>query len=247
LRQLCRVVASFTLCSVVTFGMGFPSSYYKIKSGKKQREEFVKILKPIIEDANQKVLKQRAFVIEFFNEAVNKSFREIEPVKLQKLDELSKKYKIKNLFDKDEYLKKIDIVPLSLAVAQAAVESAWGKSRFLKEANNIFGHWTWGEIGIIPAKREEGKTHKIKIFKTLEDSVSAYILNLNSHNAYEEFRDLRHKKRLKGEILNGYEAAKTMKNYSELGQKYVKILQKMIKDYNLEKLDYSPASLIATD
>jgi len=132
-----------------------------------------------------------------------------------------------------EFLQKINVVPASLAIAQGSIESAWGKSRFVRLANNVFGHWTWGEIGIIPARREEGKTHKIRIFSTLQKSVDAYMLNLNRHVAYEDFRKQRNMAIGEGRKFSGHDAAGTMLKYSELGEKYVKILQKVIKDNRL--------------
>jgi Bax protein len=213
--------------------MGFPDSYYAIKDSKEQKKEFINIMKPMIDKANQDILKERAFVKSFFGKALNSSFRHMDSKDLKKLLKLSKKYRITSLFDEESYLKRIDIVPDSLAITQAAIESGWGKSRFVRIANNIFGHWTWGEVGIIPENREEGKTHKIRIFRTLQDSVNAYVLNLNRHFAYQAFRDLRYKKRLEGKILTGLEAATTMIKYSELREKYVKMLQKMMTDYRL--------------
>ncbi len=91
---------------------------------------------------------------------------------------------------------------MPLALVQGAIESGWGKSRFVREANNIFGHWTWGEVGLIPLGREEGKTHKIRIFRTMQSSVDAYILNLNRHYAYKSFRKARLKKREEGKSIN---------------------------------------------
>lgn len=233
MKQLYKLITGVSFFATITFGMGFPNSYYEIRDSNEQKREFIRIMKPMVDRANQEVLKERAFIINFFNSAMSKAFRNLNPKDLKELLKLSKKYRVKNLFDKSTYLKRIDIVPDSLAITQAAVESGWGKSRFVKLANNIFGHWTWGEVGIIPEGREEGKTHKIRIFRTLQDSVKAYILNLNRHFAYQDFRDLRYKKRLEGKTLSGYEAATTMLNYSELRQKYVKMLQKMMKDYRL--------------
>lgn len=233
MKQLSKLIAGIGFFTTVTFGMGFPNSYYEIKNPKEQKREFIRILKPMVDRVNQEVLKERAFIIGFFDKAFKSAFRNLNPRDLKELLRLSKKYRVKNLFDKYTYLKRIDVVPDSLAITQAAVESGWGKSRFVRVANNIFGHWTWGEVGIIPEGREEGKTHKIRIFRTLQDSVKAYVLNLNRHFAYQDFRDLRYKKRLEGKTLSGYEAATTMINYSELREKYVKMLQKMMRDYRL--------------
>lgn len=213
--------------------MGLPESYYRIKNSKDQKREFINILKPLIDKSNEKTLQERFFIETFFQKAFNSAFRSLNSNDLKRLLRLSKKYRIKNIFDKNKYLKRIDMVPVSLALVQGAVESGWGKSRFVREANNVFGHWTWGEEGIVPLDREEGKTHKIRIFRTLQSSVNAYILNLNRHYAYQGFRDARFQKRLEGKQITGYEAANTMINYSELREKYIQMLHKIMTEYNL--------------
>ena len=233
MKQQFKFIVAVVFCTTIASATGFPASYYKIKNAKEQRQEFFNILKPFVDKSNQKSLHERLFVEEFFKKAFSSSFRSLSPQDLKLLLKLSSKYRVKKLFDRETYLKRIDKVPVSLALTQGAIESGWGKSRFVREANNIFGHWTWGEKGIIPLGREEGKTHKIRIFSTIQRSVDAYILNLNRNRAYQGFRDLRFKKRLEGKQITGFEAASTMINYSELKEKYVKILQKVMKDYNL--------------
>ena len=232
MKQIYKILIGIIFSVTFVFGAGFPSSYYKLR-GKAQKREFINILKPLIEKSNAKVMQERVFVETFFNQALASSFRFLKPYDLKRLLKISRKYRVKNLYDRDAYLKKIDIVPVPLALTQGAIESGWGKSRFVREANNIFGHWTWGEVGLIPLGREEGKTHKIRIFYSLQSSVNAYILNLNRHNAYKSFREARFKKRKEGKAITGYEAADTMLKYSQLGEKYIKMLHKMMKEHRL--------------
>ncbi|MDA7847887.1 glucosaminidase domain-containing protein [Sulfurospirillum sp.] len=232
MKPIFKILIGFTCSTVFLFGTGFPASYYKL-NGKVQKREFINILKPLIDVSNQKTLKDRVFIENFFNKALSSSFRSLNPDDLKRLLRISKQYRVKNIFDRDTYLKRVDIVPVPLALVQGAIESGWGKSRFVREANNIFGHWTWGEIGIIPLGREEGKNHKIRIFNTLQGSVDAYILNLNRHYAYRDFRKARLEKREEGKALTGYDAAKTMINYSELREKYVDMLHKMMEEHRL--------------
>ena len=234
--QIFKLIAAWVCIAVVALGMGFPDSYYQLK-GKEQKKEFISILKPMIDKSNSKTLAERVFAENFFKQATSRAFRSLHPDDLKNLLKISKKYKVKNLFDKDEYLKRIDIVPPSLAIVQGAIESGWGKSRFVREANNVFGHWTWGEVGLIPTKREEGKTHKIRIFRDMQSSVDAYILNLNRHYAYDLFRKARLQKKEEGRVITGYEAANTMLYYSELRQKYVDMLHKVMKEYHLLSYD----------
>jgi Bax protein len=227
------------LFAVYSFGTGFPSYYYNIRGVQKQKKEFIKILLPLVRKANDDVAKERNFVKAFFIQAEKKSFRELNEKSLEKLVHLFKKYKIKHFFKQEEYLKRIDIVPVSMAIAQAAVESAWGKSRFIQEANNIFGHWTYTGKGLVPMNREEGKTHTLRIFRTLQDSVNAYVLNLNRNNAYQMFRNLRENAHKNGMIFNGLMASKTMINYSAKKGKYVQLLETIITSNNLLYYDYS--------
>jgi len=232
LKPIFKVLTGLTCSAVFLFGMGFPTSYYEM-SGKSQKREFINILKPLIDKSNEKTMQERVFIENFFNQALSSAFRSLNPDDLKRLLSISKRYRVKNLFDRDMYLKRVDSVPVSLALVQGAIESGWGKSRFVREANNIFGHWTWGEVGLIPTGRKEGKTHKIRIFNTMQKSVDAYILNLNRHYAYKSFRDVRLQKREEGRLLTGYEAADTMINYSEIREKYVDMLHKMMKEHHL--------------
>jgi Bax protein len=225
------------LLSTIIYAGGFPSWYYKIKDVPTQKKKFVEIMLPLIRKANEKTLKERKFVLNFFNKLEKCGFSCAKKDDLLRLAKLSKKYKIKNLFDKYEYLLKIDKVPESLALTQAALESAWGKSRFARYANNIFGQWTFKSKGLVPEKREEGKTHKIKIFNSLQDSVDAYVANLNRNRAYKDFRIQRYQARLLNEVYSGVDAAKTMVRYSELRDKYVRMVTKFIKHNGFLKYD----------
>ncbi|MBL0687767.1 MAG: glucosaminidase domain-containing protein [Sulfurospirillum sp.] len=229
MKQIYKILTLLTCTTIFLYSTGFPPSYYKL-NGKTQKKEFINILKPLINESNKKTTQEREFIEIFFTQAINSSFRDLKSSDLKTLLKISKKYRVKNLFDRDLYLKRIDEVPVNLALSQGAIESAWGKSRFVREANNIFGHWTWGKIGLIPTGREEGKTHRIRIFNTLQDSVDAYVLNLNRHYAYKEFREFRQKKRENRQVITSLEAADTMINYSEQREKYVNMLHNVIKD-----------------
>ncbi|EEY3095548.1 mannosyl-glycoprotein endo-beta-N-acetylglucosamidase [Campylobacter coli] len=124
-----------------------------------------------------------------------------------------------------------------MGIAQALVESAMGTSRFAREANNLFGEWTWGEKGLIPDLRYPDKKHKIRIFDSLQDSVDSYVLNLNRHFAYEEFRNERAKFESEGKEITGLEAIKTLDSYSERKGYYINIVTKIIQRYDLERYD----------
>jgi len=215
---------------------GLPEDYYKIKSVKESKEYFFNYLYEQIKNENKNILAQRAFVKNLLSS--NLLSIDLNSPQFLHLLELKKKYRVKKLFSQDEYLKKIDVVPPSMALAQAAVESGWGKSRFIKEANNIFGHWTYNpKIGMLPEQRDEGATHFIRIFKSLQDSISAYMLNLNRNRAYKEFQDKRLEERAKHVNPNGLILSQTMMNYSGIGHDYLSILKNVIERNNLQEYD----------
>lgn len=211
-----------------------PKWYYNIKDINTQKSKFFEILKPLIKVQNQKIKKEREFVIKFFDNYYKNPLNEED---LKKLISLAKKYRIKKIYNKDAYLKKIDTIPESLVLAQAALESGWGKSRFAKEANNLFGEWTFGKKGLIPQNREEGKNHKIRIFDSISDSIASYMLNINRHNAYKDFRTLRYEARVKNVPFTGLKAAMTMQNYSQIGKKYNSLVLSIIKKNRLYLYD----------
>ncbi|MRJ02550.1 MAG: mannosyl-glycoprotein endo-beta-N-acetylglucosamidase [Epsilonproteobacteria bacterium] len=204
-----------------------PDWYYKIKSVKVQKKAFFDILRPLVEEENQKILEERAFVKEVFQEMESKPI--IEDEKLVRLAQIAKKYRIKDIYNESEYMMKVDSLPVSLVLAQAALESGWGKSRFARQANNLFGEWTWGKKGLIPKRRDPGKRHKIKIFDSLRDSIASYMLNLNRHRAYREFRVARYVAKKTRRSFSGLEAATTMKRYSGIGRRYTRLVSSIIK------------------
>ncbi len=219
------------------YGAGLPSAYYQMDDNTKQKEEFIRYMKVLVDKSNEEIRKDREFITGFFTKAVPDAFRGLNQQNVGYLIALRNKYGVENLFDRDEYYKRIDVVPVSLAIAQAALESGWGKSRFAREANNLFGHWTYSGVGLMPQNRLPGKTHMIRIFSSLQKSVNGYMLNLNTNIAYEDFRNRRLKARNEGKNYTGMEAAKTMIHYSELKGEYIKMVQEMIEQNNLAIYD----------
>lgn len=135
-------------------------------------------------------------------------------------------------------LRRVDIIPPSLILAQAAEESGWGTSRFAFSGNALFGQWTWGGKGITPKSQRKGKgDYKIAAFEAPLQSVQAHALNLNTHSAYKRFRTLRATKRENGKVFTGLDAATTLDKYSERGQDYVKSLQSIISYNKLQGTD----------
>ena len=207
---------------------GFGKHYYKIRSIKEKKAAFVNTLLPKIKKAEKKILTDRAFIEKFFKKYIF-TYSLKSRSDLMHLLRISRKYRIKQIYNEAEYLNKVDTVPVSLVLAQSAVESAWGESRFVKEGNNLFGEWTWGKKGIIPAGRDENATHKLRIFPSLDASISRYMLNLNRHPSYKGFRELRAHKRAIKQPFTGLDAATQMTNYSQMREQYNKLLIRVIK------------------
>lgn len=144
------------------------------------------------------------------------------------LEELSAKYRTDHL---KVLLNRVDVVPLSLVLAQAAMESSWGASRFALEGNNVFGIWTWGQHGMVPANREQGMTHRVAIYDSLLDSVRSYLLMLNRVGAYRTLREIRRESRDPLDLVNG------LKYYSEKRDEYVADLDRLIRVNQLQRYD----------
>jgi Bax protein len=235
-----KLILSLCLVSSIqsqSLGKGFPNEYYEISDINEAKNYFFNHMYEIIAKENNKIKNERRFVKDILSSNIlNIDF---DSPSFLKLLEIKQKYKIKHIYTLQEYLKKVDIVPPSLAIAQAAVESAWGKSRFVKEASNIFGHWTYNpEIGLIPRKRSLGASHFIRIFQNIKESTSAYMLNLNRNFAYRSFQDRRYEQRKENKEPDGLTLSQTMLNYSGIAQDYLIILKDLILLNNLQTYDY---------
>ena len=207
-----------------------PQEIKMIENIKKRKEFFIQIVLPLIlkENNNIKLDRKRLFNI------INKS----NNTDLEK-KWLDKKYKQYGIPSKDLSTLKIrmDEVPVSLALAQAAKETGWGTSRFAQEGNALFGQWTWSGEGLKPKDADKNEGHKVMKFNVLQASVRAYQRNLNTHSSYKEFRKERAKLRDKGLPLNSIILSKFLDEYAETGNQYVEVLQKIIKQNNLEDFD----------
>ena len=223
MKKLLSIVMALTLHAA------FPNFYYKIKDTQKQKKAFVNILLPLIQNENRKILNLRKKIIKIFNNP----FLLLNKKDIIFLANIAKKYKIKDIFNEKEYLLKIDTIPPSLALAQAAIESGWGKSRFVLLGNNLFGHWKYSPDGIQPKDKYDNIeiNYSLRIFPSIEDSLAAYMLNLNRNPAYIEFRKKRAQFRKNHKIFTGLDAAPTIKNYSQLKEEYVKRIENLI-NYN---------------
>lgn len=130
-----------------------------------------------------------------------------------------------------ELLNRVDLLPVSLVLAQGVLESAWGSSRFVIEGNNVFGVWTWGQKGMIPARRIQGKNHKVAVYSSLLESVRAYLLMLNRVSAYNRLRDIRRYNNDSLVLVDG------LLYFSEKRERYIAAVRRVIIDNNLRRYD----------
>lgn len=203
---------------------------------------FFRGMAPLVLRANELITKDRSRL----NEIIP-SFRKSRSVSQQDevwIGKLAALYKVKiddqGITDPvlQQLWKKVDIVPASLAMAQGAEESGWGTSRFAAEGNAIYGQWTWGENAIVPEQqRKELGNYGIAAFGSLQESVCAYMLNLNTHQAYAEMREKRAELRKRGDKISGSVLAEQLSNYSERGEDYVKTLKSLMEFNRLEPAD----------
>ena len=197
---------------------------------RKKRELFIKIILPLILDENKKITENRQKLFKIVSKNFNTAGERVW------LKRRFKEYKIDDQ-DLAKLKMRMDIIPVSIALAQAANESGWGTSRFALEGNALFGQWTWRKKGISPKKKDPNKTHKVLQFQVLKASVKAYKNNLNTHNAYKKFRETRAKIRQEGKKINGLDLIEYLKAYAAIGEVYVKLLRKIIINNSLTDFD----------
>ena len=220
-----RQVRSNKLVKPIYFTQ-FPKDLDELQSVRLKKETFIKIVLPLIVAENEKILSDRKKLI------IVSGKKFTTDLEKQWLRQKLLEYKVKK-GNMEELLQRIDIIPTSIALAQAAKESGWGTSRFALEGNAIFGQWTWSGQGIAPLERASNKNHKVLKFPILRASVKAYQNNLNTHKSYVKFREKRMNLRGKNKIVSGLDLTETLKNYAQTGSEYTKILNQIIKQNRL--------------
>ena len=213
----------------------FPKDLNELQNTRLKKETFIQIVLPLIVAENERILADR--------EKMKRTYKKRNTTDLEKqwLRQKLLEYKVKK-GNMEELLLRMDIIPTSIALAQAAKESGWGTSRFALEGNAIFGQWTWSGQGIAPLDRASNKKHKILKFPILRASVKAYQNNLNTHKSYVKFREKRLVMREKNKDISGLELTETLKNYAQTGTEYTKILNQIIRQNRLT--DFEPVRLI---
>jgi len=216
-----------------------PSNFNELQDVGVKKKLFYLITLPIIHEANGLILRDREMIINIEKKFLRADLNENET---NEVIRLSKKYKLDystidlKLFR--DLKQRINIIPVSLALAQAIVESGWGQSRFALEGNALYGQWTTNEQkGLIPEDRDEDKTHAVRKFENLKQSVQAYMHNINTHRAYYSFRVVRRIAE-RVQYTDPISAkVKFLAAYAEIGQEYVDKLELIIESNKLREFD----------
>jgi Bax protein len=207
-----------------------PQEIKMIENTKKRKEFFIQIVLPLIVKENNNIRIDRKTLFRVINKSNN------SVAEKQWLEKKYKQYGVKS-GDLSSLKVRMDEIPVSLAIAQAAKETGWGTSRFAQEGNALFGQWTWSGEGLKPKDADADKGHKVMKFNVLQASVRAYQRNLNTHRTYREFRKARAELRDLNKPLDSLELSKYLNKYAETGNQYVEVLQKIIKQNNLKDFD----------
>ena len=207
-----------------------PVEIKKIENIKKRKNLFIQIILPLVIKENDNIKLDRRKLFVFLNKNRNSKDEKLW---------LELKFKQYGVINKDLSTLKIrmDEIPISMTIAQAAKETGWGTSRFAQEGNALFGQWTWSGEGIKPSDADDNTTHKVMKFKVLQASIKAYQRNLNTHSSYKKFRSARAELRDKKKNLNSLILTEYLENYAETGKEYVKILQQIIRQNKLTDFD----------
>ena len=215
-----------------------PNELKMIENTKKRKEFFIQIVLPLIIKENNIIKKDRRTLFNIINKSNNTT------VELSWLEKKYKQYGVKSR-DLSTLKIRMDEIPVSLAIAQAAKETGWGTSRFAQEGNALFGQWTWSGEGLKPKNAKKGADHKVMKFNILQASVRAYQRNLNTHSTYKDFRKARAELRDSKKPLDSIKLSEFLNKYAETGNKYVEVLQKIIIQNKLQ--DFDDAKLLPSN
>ena len=207
-----------------------PNEMKSIESSGKRKSLFIKIILPLVLEENNRIIIDRKKLFSILNK--NKNSKD-------EIKWLNQKFKQYGVVNKDLATLKVrmDIIPVSLAIAQAAKETGWGTSRFAIEGNALFGQWTWSGEGIKPAGADTNATYKVMRFNVLKASVRAYQRNLNTHSSYKKFRFVRAQLRDDNKDLDSLKLAEYLDNYAQTGTEYTKVLKQIIQQNQLQDFD----------
>jgi len=206
-----------------------------------KKQSFFDFIEPFVDEVNTEIIQQRERVLAIQGK-INKA-EELSPSDFRYLSTLAELYELDTHDLTDEeflavLLRRVDKIPASLALAQAANESAWGTSRFAQHGNNYFGQWCYSDgCGLVPNRRREGANHEVRSFDSVRDSVQAYIHNLNTFPSYQMLRRIRQQLRAQNKPVDGASLTDGLESYSSRGHDYIDELQTMIYSNNLLSRD----------
>ncbi len=195
----------------------------------RKKQQFFAAMKPIVLSENKRILRLRQQIMHL------KAASQLSPQQRVRLQQIADEYGVKMpsqpTYDAwQALLAHVDMIPLEMALVQAANESAWGQSRFARQGNNYFGQWCYTKgCGLVPRQRAAGASHEVQRFDNVRQSVRAYLHNINTSPAYAEFRSIRHSLRVQSKPLDAQVLVVGLKSYSERGMAYVRIIQSMIR------------------
>ncbi|MDX9710382.1 MAG: glucosaminidase domain-containing protein [Trichloromonas sp.] len=219
---------------------GLPDDLHRISQADRKKAVFFLSLLPVVLRVNEEIRAQKD-TVETLLERHDQG-QTLSAVDRARLTAIAGEYKVAADPLSDErarrtLLSRVDTLPASLVLAQAATESAYGTSRFARLGNNLFGEWTFiPGTGIVPRKRQPGRTHEVRSFASIYESVSSYMKNINTHRAYQTLRELRAEMRASGQPLRGEYLAEGLARYSEQGQAYVRKIKSVIRSNRLQRL-----------
>jgi Bax protein len=207
----------------------------------KRKRAFFDFLRPIARSVNEEVRAKRRRLKDLAAEL--RAGEELARSDRSWVREMADRYRVAKA-DRplgavvEGLLRKVDVIPASLVLAQGAKESAWGRSRFAKEGNNLFGEWCFSEgCGMVPRRRDSGKSHEVEVFPSVRAAVASYVHNLNSHPEYRQLRGIRASLRQAGRPVSGMALAAGLHGYSAQGSDYVASVRAIIRYNRLGKLE----------
>jgi Bax protein len=240
MKHIIRNISILTLL-ILTTACEQPLSYFDRPQPIQSEKQFITTMTTHANEINRDIITQRTTLVETFKK-VNKEGT-IAPSTEQKISGIASRYKIEKFnihstADQKKLLTRVDVVPLSLLLAQAANESAWGTSRFAREGNNYFGI-SCGQpgCGLYPNNKPRKGVMQLKKFPSPHASVETYIQTLNTNRHYEQLRKMRADLRQKQKEIDGATLASGLKAYSERGNAYVREIKGLIKRYRLQEYD----------
>lgn len=222
------------------FSAQVPASpdFTKYESVDKRQEAFFSYFLPLVRERNSEILATRKKLAKWRDDP-----EAVDGWSLGDVQALAADYGVEDFApdspgDWERLMRRVDVIPPSLALAQAAKESAWGTSGFAREGNNFFGQWCFEKgCGLVPDERPPGRDYEVEVFTSAEASVDAYMRNLNRHSAYSSLRRIREELRSKNEPVTGKALAQGLEDYSAQGKKYVTQVRALISNNDLTRHD----------